>query len=96
MAKIESESDARITTVKSSNRTNVWENVIDIDEDLSPKKTIKEVVEISRSAFAAGKSRSLKFRKDQLKKLLKFLEDEKKCIADAIYKVSDIHFHNES
>ncbi|XP_028134567.2 aldehyde dehydrogenase, dimeric NADP-preferring-like [Diabrotica virgifera virgifera] len=62
---------------------NAWENVIEIEEDT--KKSASEVVDISRKAFFAGKSRSLEFRKDQLKKLLVFLEEERDGLNKALY-----------
>ncbi|XP_056632697.1 aldehyde dehydrogenase, dimeric NADP-preferring-like [Diorhabda sublineata] len=80
MSKIESENNN--TSVDKNG--NAWENVIDIEEDT--KKSAVEVVDISRRAFATGKSKSLEFRKDQLKQLLTFLQKEKNKIIEALHK----------
>ncbi|KAJ8916810.1 hypothetical protein NQ315_005817 [Exocentrus adspersus] len=72
---------------------NAWESVINIEEEVSNKKSPKEVVEFSRKAFTAGKTKSLKFRKAQLKGLLKFLEECKGDIEKALYK--DLRKHKQ-
>lgn len=95
MTRIESESGDSNTIVVSSaksnkNKNNTWENVIDIVEDISPKRSAKEAVELARNAFRSGKTLPLKFRKSQLKGLLRFLENEKDKIEEALYKVSTL------
>lgn len=91
MTRIESESDNTTESAKS-NRINAWENVIDIVEDILPKRSAKEVVEFARKTFRTGKTRPLKFRQNQLKGLLKFLENERENIEEALFKVSSLDY----
>lgn len=83
MAKIESDNG----DVDINMNGNAWENVIDIEDDMM-KKSANDVVDTARKAFVAGKSRSLNFRKDQLKRFLVFLEEEKDGMVKALHKVS--------
>ncbi|CAH1991168.1 unnamed protein product [Acanthoscelides obtectus] len=43
------------------------------------------MVQSARRAFASNKTRSTKFRKTQLKELVKFLEKEEKALCTAVY-----------
>lgn len=88
MTRIESESDSAARVSAKSKRTNAWDNVIDIVEDVPLKRSAKEVVDNARSFFRSGRTIPIKFREKQLKGLLKFLEDEKLLIEEALYKVS--------
>lgn len=88
MTRIESESDINARLSAKSNKNNAWENVIDIEDDVSPKKSAEEVVATARKAFRSGKTLPLKFREKQLKSLLNFLKIEGKKIEEALYKVS--------
>lgn len=90
MTRIESESDNNARLSAKSNKSNAWENVIDIDDDVSPKKSAEEVVVIARKAFRSGKTLPLKFREKQLKGVLNFLVNERQKIEEALYKVSDL------
>lgn len=91
MTRAESESgDSNTIFVGSakSNKNNSWKNVNDIVEDISPKRSAKETVEVARNVFRSGRTLPMKFRKNQLKGLLRFLENEKENIQEALYKVS--------
>lgn len=51
--------------------------------ELSPTK-IDQIVKEVKATFPTGKTRDVKFRKEQLKKLLKLLEENKDAICDAL------------
>ncbi|CAG9856419.1 unnamed protein product [Phyllotreta striolata] len=88
MAKIESENGR----VDVNMNGDAWENVIDIEEESAPKSA-EAVVEAARKVFASGKTRPIDFRKDQLKKFLTFLEDEKEGMVKAVHK--DLRKHRQ-
>ncbi|KAJ8937916.1 hypothetical protein NQ314_011658 [Rhamnusium bicolor] len=94
MTKVESDiSELILPETKIINSNNVWGSVINIEEEISIKKTPKDIVENLRKAFAKGKTKSLKFRETQLKSLLNFLEERKEDIEKALYK--DLRKHKQ-
>ncbi|KAK9883429.1 hypothetical protein WA026_001603 [Henosepilachna vigintioctopunctata] len=57
-----------------------------IDVNLAPSKDPEEVVATLRKNFHTNKTRSLKFRKTQLKNLMRFFQDNVDDLCDALYK----------
>ncbi|KAJ8975551.1 hypothetical protein NQ317_004409 [Molorchus minor] len=89
MTKVESDSGEHISATRThENNNNSWISVIDIEEKADVKKSAKDAVEFARKAFATGKTKSLKFREGQLKGLVRFVEERKKEIQEALYKAS--------
>lgn len=85
MAKIESE----LILPRSRLADNCYTNpaaVIDIDDltEKTPRYTAAEVVANSRKVFRTGKTREVDFRKSQLKKLAKLLEENAKAFEEAL------------
>lgn len=74
--------------------TNGHPAVIDIVDPLFVRKqnmpkapmTTPEVVRAAKAAFRSGKTKPLKYRKEQLKALLRFLEECRQDIEEAIHK----------
>lgn len=91
MAKVES-SDVVGGLVPSRtqilNDGGAWESVIDVEEETASKGSPGDVVVTARRAFATGRTRSLKFRRAQLRGLLNFLEECRGDIEKALYQVS--------
>lgn len=71
---------------------NAWETMVDVEE-ISEKRSPSEMMATARKAFDAGKMRSVKFRKEQLKGLLKFLEGCRGYIEKAVYKVIPLYLN---
>ncbi|CAG9767456.1 unnamed protein product [Ceutorhynchus assimilis] len=72
----------------------VKEAVVNIEiAEMKGRKSVKECVTIARKAFSNGRSRSLAFRQTQLKGLLKFLENHKVEIEEALHK--DLRKHKQ-
>lgn len=87
MSKIESE--RIIPRAKLTPGTNGYINnavaVIDVDGAPGPRRTAKEVVDIARKSFNSGRTRSLRFREEQLKSLLKMYEENGKAFEEAVH-----------
>ncbi|XP_018564881.1 aldehyde dehydrogenase, dimeric NADP-preferring-like [Anoplophora glabripennis] len=95
MIKVESDvSELVLPRAQILNGTNnAWESVIDVEEEISSKTAPKDVVAVAKKAFATGKTKPLKFRREQLKGLLKFLEECKEDIEKALYQ--DLRKHKQ-
>ncbi|KAH1016538.1 hypothetical protein HUJ04_007740 [Dendroctonus ponderosae] len=72
------------------------DSIIDIEDEENngyEKNRAKQCLDISRRAFNSGRTRKLAFREKQLKGLLKFLENHRTEIEDAVYK--DLRKHRQ-
>lgn len=67
--------------------------IIDVEENMKSQKTITEIIQTSRNFFKSNKTKSLHFRKTQLRSLEKFLDDHEADIIQAIYE--DIKKHKQ-
>ncbi|CAG9812694.1 unnamed protein product [Phaedon cochleariae] len=60
--------------------------VIDVENVSAGKNTAKELVENTRKAFRSQRTLSYSFRREQLRNLLRFFDNEAEAICEALYK----------